>query len=267
MILANHGATRAHIIIADDASAATWHAAEVLSDYIAQMTGANLTIHPASRGTIGNGDAAEICVGLTGRKGEPDISCLKNDGVMLKTVGNRLFILGENDRAIVHAVYAFLEYELGCRFFTDTVEHVPFRSYLAIGEVDRTMISPFEYREVFGNVCYDDDEYASKRGLNGQGYKLDEEHGNSILYYGFVHTFDTLVPAREYFAEHPEYFSMVDGKRTCGETDITHGFARTQLCLTSPDVLKIVIEKTKKNIAEHPDDDLLHFSERLRQPL
>ena len=48
MILANHGATRAHIIVADEASAATWRAAEVLSSYLYEMTGANLTIHPAS---------------------------------------------------------------------------------------------------------------------------------------------------------------------------------------------------------------------------
>jgi len=261
MILANHGATRAHIIVADDASAATWRAAEELSNYIFEMTGANLTIHPASRGTIGNGDAAEICVGLTGRAGEPDISGLKNDGYIHKTVGNRLFILGENDRAVLHAVYAFLEDELGCRFFTDTVEHIPQRSYLAIGEIDKTVISPFEYREVFGNVCYDDDEFATKRGLNGQGYRLDEEHGNSILYHGFVHTFDVLVPAREYFDEHPEYFSMVNGERTKGVSDATHGFARTQLCLTNPDVLKIVIEKTRKNIEEHPECTIFSISQ------
>ena len=54
MILANHGATRDHIIVADEASAATWRAAEELSSYLYEMTGANLTIHPASRGTIGN---------------------------------------------------------------------------------------------------------------------------------------------------------------------------------------------------------------------
>ena len=261
MILANHGATRAHIIVADDASAATWHAAEELSRYLYEMTGANLTIHPASRGTIGNQDAAEICVGQTGRAGEPELTGLKNDGYILKTVGNRLFILGENDRAVLHAVYAFLEDVLGCRFFTDTVEHVPYREYLAIGEVDKKVISPFEYREVFGNVCYDDDEFAAKRGLNGQGYRMDEEHGGSILYHGFVHTFDVLVPAKEYFAEHPEYFSMIDGKRYSGETDATHGFARTQLCLTNPDVLKIVIEKTRKNIEEHPECTIFSISQ------
>ena len=166
MILANHGATRAHIIVADDASAATRRAAQELSRYIFKMTGATLTIHNAKRGPIGSAVAAEICVGQTGRPGEPDISGLKNDGIIIKTVGNRLFILGENDRAILHAVYVFLEDELGCRFFTDTVEHIPQRNYLSIGEIDKTEISPFEYRAVFGNVTMDDDEYAGKRGIN-----------------------------------------------------------------------------------------------------
>jgi len=265
MIIANHGATRAHIIVADDASAATWRAAEELSNYIFEMTGANLTIHPASRGVIGSNDCAEICVGLTGRAGEPDISGLKNDGYIHKTVGNRLFILGENDRAILHAAYAFLEDELGCRFFTDTVEHIPQRSYLAIGEIDKTVISPLEYREVFGNVCYDDDEYASKRGLNGQNYKLDEEHGGSILYQGFVHTFNHFVPVFEFFDEHPEYFSMVDGQRfDGGDHKYVHGgvyVVNTQLCLTNPDVLRIVTERLHKEIEDHPEATIFSVSQ------
>ena len=237
MILANHGAPRAHIIVADGASAATWHAAEELSSYLYEMTGANLTIHPASRGTIGNQDAAEICVGQTGRAGEPELTGLKNDGYILKTVGNRLFILGENDRAVLHAVYAFLEDVLGCRFFTDTVEHVPQREYLAIGEVDKKVVSPFEYREVFGNVVYDDDEFASKRGLNGlngMGLTQDAEHGGSIRYWGFGHTFNMLVPVEEFFDEHPEYFSMIDGKRVSGREGnnkyLTLDLVGTQLC-------------------------------------
>jgi len=257
MIIANHGQTRAHIIVADNASAATQYAAQVLHDYIGRITGADLTVHPASRGTIGNAQAAEICVGKTGRADEPSAEGLKNDGYMLKTVGNRLFILGENDRAIVHAVYAFLEDVLGCRFFTDTVEHVPCRDYLAIGHVDKTVCSPFEYREVFGNVCYDGDEYASKRGLNGQGYGLDEKHGGCIKYHGFAHTFNLLLPVEKYFDEHPEYFSMVDGKRVSGREGVTQfmgmDIVGTQLCLTNPDVLRIVTEQVRADIQNHPD--------------
>ena len=265
MIIANHGATRAHIIVADEASAATWRAAEELSRYIFNMTGANLTIHVASRGTIGNNDAAEICVGLTGRAGEPDISGLKNDGIMVKTVGNRLFILGENDRAVLHAVYSFLEDDLGCRFFTDTVEHIPQRSYLAIGEIDRTEISPLEYRSTSGNITVDDDEYASKRGLNGQNYRLDEEHGGCIKYQGFVHTFNHFVPVFEFFDEHPEYFSMVNGERfDGGDGKYVHSgvyVVNTQLCLSNPDVLRIVTERLRKEIEEHPEATIFSVSQ------
>ena len=268
MILANHGATRAHIIVADEASAATWHAARTLSGYLSEMTGASLTIHPASRGTIGNQDAAEICVGQTGRAGEPELTGLKNDGYILKTVGNRLFILGENDRAVLHAVYAFLEDVLGCRFFTDTVEHVPQRAYLAIGEVDKKVISPFEYREVFGNVCYDDDEFASKRGLNGlngMGLTQDAEHGGSIRYWGFGHTFNALVPVEEFFDEHPEYFSMIDGKRVSGREGnnryLDMNLVGTQLCLTNPDVIRIVTERIRKSIQDHPECRIFSISQ------
>ncbi|MBR4941716.1 MAG: DUF4838 domain-containing protein [Clostridia bacterium] len=265
MIIANHGATRAHIIVADDASAATLRAASELSRYIFKMTGANMTVHPVSRGIIGNGNAAEICVGLTGRDGEPDISALKNDGFILKTVGSRLFILGENDRAVLHAVYAFLEDELGCRFFTDTVEHIPQRSYLAIGEIDRTVISPFEYREIYGNVCFDDDDYATKRGLNGMHYKLNAERGGSLTYQGFVHTFNYYVPVFEFFEEHPEYFSMVDGKRFDGGDDKYEKngcyMVNTQLCLSNSDVLRIVTERLRKEIEAHPEAKIFSISQ------
>ena len=88
MIIANHGMTRAHIIVSDIASSATWRAAEEFSRYVFSMTGAKLTIHKASRGAIGNKDAAEICIGLTGRAGEPDRSELKNDGYIHRTLRN-----------------------------------------------------------------------------------------------------------------------------------------------------------------------------------
>jgi hypothetical protein len=57
-----------------------------------------------------------------------------------------------------------------------------------------------------------------------------------------VHTFNRLVPWQEYFQTHPEYFSMMNGKRNID-----------QLCLTNPEVLKLVIAKLEKDMAEQPD--------------
>ncbi|MBQ4047626.1 MAG: DUF4838 domain-containing protein [Clostridia bacterium] len=265
MIIANYGETRANIIVADEAGLATKRAANELSRYVFKMTGAKMNIRLASRGTIGNHNAAEICVGLTGRDGEHDASGLKHDGYLLKTVGNRLFILGENDRATLHAVYAFLEDELGCRFFTDTVEHIPQRQYLTIGEIDKTVIPPFEYREIFGNVCFDHADYAAKRGLNGMHHNLDEERGGSWKYQGFVHTFNSYVPVFEFFEDHPEYFSMVNGERFDGG-DEKYGdngvyMVNTQLCLTNPDVVRIVTERLRKEIEAHPDAKIFSISQ------
>jgi hypothetical protein len=58
----------------------------------------------------------------------------------------------------------------------------------------------------------------------------------------YVHTFNRLVPWQEYFQTHPEYFAMMNGKRNID-----------QLCLTNPEVLKLVIAKLEKDMAAQPD--------------
>jgi len=52
-----------------------------------------------------------------------------------------------------------------------------------------------------------------------------------------------LLPPEKYFDEHPEYFSMVKGRRMNG---------RTQLCLTNPDVLRIVTSNVLARIRKDP---------------
>ena len=52
------------------------------------------------------------------------------------------------------------------------------------------------------------------------------------------------MPPEKYFNEHPEYYSEVNGKRL-GK--------RTQLCLTNPDVLRLVTEEVLRRIREDPN--------------
>src|SRR5688500_16538437 len=58
----------------------------------------------------------------------------------------------------------------------------------------------------------------------------------------WVHTFNELVPPEMYFEEHPDYFSLVDGKRM-----------PRQLCLTNPNVLQITVQNLRKKIARNPE--------------
>ncbi len=69
-----------------------------------------------------------------------------------------------------------------------------------------------------------------------------------------MHSFSTLVPPDEYFAEHPEYFSLVGGERTSATV---HG----QLCLTNADVLRIATERVLQWVEEHAEVPIFDVSQ------
>ena len=68
---------------------------------------------------------------------------------------------------------------------------------------------------------------------------------------GSCHTFNFLLPPKTYFAEHPEYYAMRDGKRELHEKKARWGY--TQPCLTNPDVLRIVTSKVLEEIRKKPE--------------
>ena len=52
------------------------------------------------------------------------------------------------------------------------------------------------------------------------------------------------MPPEEFFKDHPEYYSLIDGKRTADHA---------QLCLANPDVLRIITERIKRTMRELPE--------------
>jgi len=65
------------------------------------------------------------------------------------------------------------------------------------------------------------------------------------------HSYFSFISPDEFFATHPEYFSEMADSR---DKD-------TQLCLTNPDVLKIVTERMLKRMAEDPGAEQYNFSQ------
>jgi hypothetical protein len=59
----------------------------------------------------------------------------------------------------------------------------------------------------------------------------------------FVHTFNTLMPSRQYGQSHLEYYSLIKGVRQ----------PATQLCLSNQEVADVLIANLKKKIEEKPD--------------
>src|SRR5260370_40710509 len=100
---------------------------------------------------------------------------------------------------------------------------------VAAGRLDDTEKPLLEYGEPFFTEAADKD-WSARNKANGQSSRLDESTGGKVQYYPFVHSFLQLIPPQKYFKDHPEYFSLIDGKRR---------EERSQLCLTNPDVLRL----------------------------
>ncbi|RPJ38321.1 MAG: DUF4838 domain-containing protein, partial [Planctomycetaceae bacterium] len=98
------------------------------------------------------------------------------------------------------------------------------------------------YRSAFWFDAFDGD-WAARNKCNGQAHRLEAKHGGKHIYEGFVHTFYPLIPPQKYFAEHPEWFSEIDGKRT---TD------HAQLCLTNEDMRKELVKNLKERLRNNP---------------
>jgi hypothetical protein len=238
LALIQNGKSGYSISLARDASASAKRAADELQRFLREMSGATLPMvqEPAqpAGGAILLGHADD----------------LGPEGFRLKTEGRNLLIAGGRERGTMYGVYSLLD-KLGCRWFTPEVSRIPKRASIAIDLPDETHRPAFEYREVFFTEAWEKD-WSARNRLNGQNHRLDESAGGRIRYYPFVHSFNQMIPPNKYFAEHPEYFSLIDGKRRAD---------RSQLCLTNPDVLRLGVEAVRGWIRDHPEATIFSVSQ------
>jgi hypothetical protein len=244
LMLAENGHSAYQIVRAESASPSTKHGAEELQLFLEQMTGAKLPIvsdqQPLGPKEIILGDNAHLRkLGVA-----IDFAALGKEGYLIRTVGDHLVIAGGQLRGNMYGVYGLLEDHLGCRWFTSDVSRIPKSARLAIGPIDDRQVPTLEYREPFVFDCRDGDWCARNR-MNSTAGRLEEKHGDKIMFGDgfFCHTFSRLVPSEKYFDAHPEYFSLVGGKRQKIDS---------QLCCTNPAVIRLCIEGIRQAMRQQP---------------
>lgn len=239
------------IVLPESPSPSVQYAGEELQRFLSQITGADIPLvsdkEPPIDGEILLGNNAR----LAALNIPVDFAALGKEGYVLRTVGSRLIIAGGEPRGTLYGVYGLLEDHLGCRWFTPAVNRIPQTPDLAIAALDETVIPRLEYREPFTVDCFDGDWCARNR-VNSSAASLTEKHGGKITYFGFVHTFNSLVPPDTYFASHPEYFSMIKGERLK---------EKSQLCCTNDDVVTLITKEIRKWMSEHPEAMVFSISQ------
>ncbi len=155
-----------------------------------------------------------------------------------------IFIYGGKMRGTMYGVMAFLENEFGCRFYTPEVSVIPKKNEFVFNGLDHSEKPGIRVRNDFYFEAFNP-IWAARNRMNGTlGFADSKKQIGGTENYWAVHTFYPLMPPEEFFAKHPEYYSLIDGKRT-------HDHA--QLCLTNPKVLKIITERIKKRMRESPE--------------
>jgi hypothetical protein len=177
-----------------------------------------------------------------------DLDEFGEEGFTIKTVGPHLVLAGARLRGTLYAVYTFLE-KLGCRWYTPTVSRIPRKTSIIVEAMDEKHEPSFEWRMIsYPRSISGDRDWSARNRVNGEAHRLDKATGGNFLIKNTSSSrgFYELVPPDKYFEEHPELYSIVDGKRRGPEWP-------AQLCLTNPDVVKIVTDYVLNFFEQNPE--------------
>ncbi|MGL4943722.1 MAG: DUF4838 domain-containing protein [Thermoguttaceae bacterium] len=238
--LAENGKPLATIVVAENASDVEKTAAAQLAMYLDKVTGGEFTIAQTSPAS-GN----KIIV-------TADATC-PDDGIVIETIDeNTLRLAGHPQRGVLYAVNTFLEDVVGVRWWTAEETFVPSRPTLEVAETNVRYAPKLIYREAYYRQPTRDGIFAARMRCNGANNPVPAEWGGHHEFVYFVHSFFPLLPPEKYFAEHPEWYSEIDGKRK-------HEHA--QLCLTNTEMRDELIKNAKESLRNHPNARFISISQ------
>ncbi len=256
--LAREGQARYRIVIPAQPTTMEQKAAGDLATWLHDMTGGTFAVVSDTEAP----QAREIAVGDTNRLPKaletPD---LRRHGYQIAQDGERLLVLGGTRRGILNGVYALLEEDLGCRWYDNrSGVRMPQRATLELAPVSRVSVPQLLARDPWYFLGWDRDYAVANRITpiaatrhHKNAREIPGEWGGGMRYFPadlWVHSYHWLVPPKEYWDDHPEYF-MLDGKgKRIGR----------QLCETNRDVVKIIADKILGVLDAHPDIQLISVS-------
>jgi len=224
------------VVTLPDATPAETRAAEELASTLTQITGAKAEVITAIRTlptaclVVGRGPLVDKFFPTA----HPDK--LGDEESLMMRKGSRILLTGGRPRGTLYAVSRFLQKQAGVRYWTPWATSVPKNPSLHMPKQDDRHKPAFEYRDPYWYGFFDGD-WQWHNFATGTDGKLDASRGGTTVYGGFVHTFNELVPPAKYFKDHPEYYSLVKGKRTIDNA---------QLCTTNQAVRDIIVTGVQK---------------------
>jgi len=178
--------------------------------------------------------------------GRANTEGLGGEGFHVDVGPRRVEIFGGRPRGTLYGVYEFFEELCGVRYLTHDHTFYPENGRSITLDTRRHMyVPPFAFRWSYYGETNRNPTFAARLRTNTVG---GEAKLGGVTGYKLVgHNVAYLAPPATYGAEHPEYYALVNGRRTLE----MHG-GGPQLCMTNPDVLEIVVQATLDAIEKNP---------------
>ncbi len=267
MDIARGGKAQVAIVAAGDDLPSVQHAAGELAMFLGKVSGGKFEVvrsAVAGKGNIYVGPKAAKMV-------DPAFSLegLGDEGIVIRTVGDNLILAGGEPRGTLYAVYTFLEDYVGCRWWTPTASFVPKNKNVQFGDINLRYVPKLEYRDTDYAEATEAD-FSVRNKYNGHDHKLfidngfhnvqqDARRGGRKYAYARsdkwqAHAMWTLVPPEIYFNDHPEWFSLINGKRSVEMYHSGH-------CLTNEGLRKEMTQNARLALWWHPWGTMLSLEQ------
>lgn len=228
LTLISKGKSGYQIVVRQNADTLTRFAAAELQKYLSLISNCKPGL-----GTRPDKMSKSIFIGkewLKGNKALDSLNRMHPDAFLTLTENQNLYLAGKNPVGDIYSVYTLLEEQLGLMRFNAEEEFVPRKDEVVIPAIRQFSQPDFSYRHP---------HFPDK---TSESYRLFNKNHTQDDWGMFVHTFQKLCPPDKYYDLHPEYFSLVNGRR------IRDG----QLCLSNPAVIQLLTDNLREQIKQKP---------------
>ncbi|MBP7496122.1 MAG: DUF4838 domain-containing protein [Bacteroidales bacterium] len=233
------------IVSSQDAIESEVFAAQEFQSLFQQATEIKLEIvnTPAERNNIFIG----FSEGLLKSDAGFEIKDLGSEGLRIKITKNNIAIAGGRPRGTLYGVYEFAEKYLAVRFLTFDHTYIPpIRKEIVI-PCETYFYKPcFVYRNTYYKENMLHPEFSVR--LRNNSFAKEAKYGGMYEMTFISHSFYRQLPVDKFGKEHPEYFAEVGGKRLLE----AYG-GGPQLCVTNPEVIRIMTDAVIAEIEKHPE--------------
>ncbi len=246
------GKTDWKIFVSPQAKPEELYAACELQQTLLKISGAHFEIicteEKPARHTIVLGDLSNPVVREKARDWK--ISSGEREQIGIYTSDNCLYLVGNQPRAVLYAVYTFLQKYLGVRWFWPGTsgEFIPGKEYWSLPELSYHYQPFFLYRGF--HLCGDWRQVESFKEWMARNFINIYRHASSpkekkFGFYSLASSHNARLP-QSLFQEHPEYFAEVAGKRYA-----------ENICFSHPETERLVAEGLADYIRKHPYIEIL----------